>query len=222
MYSSLQTVSKATENGIEVGNHYDKYNSKNFIARYLTAGFEKALVKYVEQVHPRSIHEVGCGEGFWVLKWKEIYGNDFQSTRTDFSQKVIDIARSNAEKRLLPPEIFQTDSIYDLTNSPHADLLLCSEVLEHLETPAQALSQLAKKAEKYVIISVPNEPIWRVCNMLRFKYLKDFGNTPGHIQHWSRKQITNLVKDYFHILDVCSPFPWTILLCEKKAKGQES
>ncbi len=214
--SPLQTVSKITENGIDVGNYYDKYNSTNVIARYLTRGFEKALLKYVEQIHPHSIHEVGCGEGFWVLKWKELYGNDFQSTGSDFSQKVIEIARKNAKVRHASPDIFQTDSVYDLTDSPHADLLLCSEVLEHLDSPEQALLRLAEKATKYVIISVPNEPIWRVCNMMRFKYLKDLGNTPGHIQHWSRKQIAKLVGNYFQIIDICSPLPWTMLLCEKK------
>jgi hypothetical protein len=30
---------------------------------------------------------------------------------------------------------------------------------------------------------VPREPIWRIGNMARGRYLGDLGNTPGHIQH---------------------------------------
>ena len=58
-----------TEDGIEVGNHYDKYNSKNPIVKRIMKGFHDSLESMVEQAHPASIHEVGCGEGFWVIQW---------------------------------------------------------------------------------------------------------------------------------------------------------
>ena len=67
-----------------------------------------------------------------------------------------------------------------------------------------------------MIISVPREPIWRFLNLLRGKYIKDLGNTPGHLQHWSSDKFVDLVSNYFEIIEVKKPFPWTMLLCKAK------
>ena len=34
---------------------------------------------------------------------------------------------------------------------------------------------------------MPREPLWRGLNMARGAYLKDLGNTPGHVNHWSKR-----------------------------------
>ena len=67
-----------------------------------------------------------------------------------------------------------------------------------------------------LIISVPREPLWRILNMARCKYLSDFGNTPGHLQHWSKGGITALVQRYFEVVEVLSPLPWTMIHCRRK------
>src|SRR5690606_37775951 len=59
------------EDGVVVGNNYDKYNSRNPIVQQLMRGFEQSLAALVAQVHPREIHEVGCGEGYWTLRWHD-------------------------------------------------------------------------------------------------------------------------------------------------------
>jgi len=53
-----------TEDGIVVGNTYDKSGSSNSIAKWLMQGFESAVAELVGKVRPSTIHEVGCGEGF--------------------------------------------------------------------------------------------------------------------------------------------------------------
>jgi hypothetical protein len=52
--------------------------------------------------------------------------------------------------------------------------------------------------------------------LLRGKYIKDLGNTPGHLQHWSSDKFVDLVSNYFEIIEVKKPFPWTMLLCKAK------
>ena len=94
-----------------------------------------------------------------------------------------------------------------------ADLVVCCEVLEHLERPDDGLQVLQAIVSPYLIVSVPREPLWRALNMARGKYWKDRGNTPGHIQNWSQSQLLSLVSRYFDVLEVRSPVPWTILLC---------
>lgn len=200
------------ENGIAVGNTYDKYGSKNPLVRYIMRGFASALTTLVQRANPGSIHEIGCGEGYWVLHWNK---QGLSAIGTDFSAQVIEIARKNAVQSQIAPTLFNTLSIYDLNATKHsADLIICCEVLEHLENPKAALEALQRVVTKNLIISVPREPLWCALNLARAKYLSDWGNTPGHIQHWSQHGFISLVSNYFEIVEIKSPLPWTMLLCK--------
>ncbi|MGR8981489.1 MAG: class I SAM-dependent methyltransferase, partial [Gammaproteobacteria bacterium] len=171
------------EDGIVVGNTYDKYGSRNPVVRWIMKGFADALTGLVAKAAPSTIHELGCGEGYWVLDWNQ---QGIEARGSDFSEKVIGFARENAECRGISPALFSARSIYDIEpGRDSADLVVCCEVLEHLEDPEAGLEALQRVATEYVILSVPREPIWCMLNMLRGKYVASFGNTPGHIQHWS-------------------------------------
>jgi len=78
------------ENGIVVGNAYDKYGSSNPIERWLVNGFASALTELVDRVKPASIYEIGCGEGYWTLQWLE---QGIDASGSDFSEKIIKLAR---------------------------------------------------------------------------------------------------------------------------------
>ncbi|MCY1274564.1 Ubiquinone biosynthesis O-methyltransferase [compost metagenome] len=202
------------ENGIVVGNAYDKYNSRNPIVRKIMAGFDNSLSDLVAKAQPTSIHEVGCGEGFWVMRWRE---QGLSARGSDFSSQAIEIARANATDRNLPSSAFEARSIYDLEPGPDsADLVVCCEVMEHLEHPEQGLEALQRIVGRHLILSVPREPVWCALNLARGKYIADFGNTPGHIQHWSQKGFITLVSRYFEVIEIKSPLPWTMLLCKPR------
>ncbi len=113
--------------------------------------------------------------------------------------------------------IFQ-ESVYDLKyENDSVDLVFLLEVLEHLDYPEKALQEIKRVSKKYLILGVPREPLWCFLNMCRLKYLRDFGNTPGHLNHWSKKKIIKLVeKEYGKVIAVESPIPWTILLAIKE------
>ncbi len=209
----MKISSGLSEKGVVVGNTYDKYQSDNPIVRKIMRGFESALSELVEKANSSSIHEVGCGEGYWVLRWFE---DGLQVRGSDFSSTVIELAEKNAATRNFPLGLFKQKSIYDLeAGEDSADLIVCCEVLEHLEQPGEALRVLQTITNEYVIFSVPREPVWRLLNMSRGKYWSDFGNTPGHLQHWSQKAFLKLISQYFDIEQVRAPFPWTMVLCSK-------
>ena len=94
--------------------------------------------------------------------------------------------------------------------------MVCCEVLEHLEDPEAGLQALQRVARNHLIISVPREPLWCALNMARGKYLTQWGNTPGHIQHWSKEKFIALVSNYFEVIESKSPLPWTMLLCRPR------
>lgn len=210
----MKIASGKREHGIVVGNVYDKYGSANPIVKRIMRGFESTLSSLIARAAPVEIHEIGCGEGYWVLRWNEL---GMAARGCDFSQQVIDIARENAIERGLPPELFEVRSIYDLeANRDAADLMVCCEVLEHLEQPELALQALQPVVGRHLILSVPREPLWRILNMARGKYPTVLGNTPGHVQHWSRRGFVRLVSAYFEVIEVKNPLPWTMLLCRPR------
>lgn len=199
------------EDGIVVGNTYDKYGSGNPIVQRIMRGFEQGLTEMVEKAGPSSVHEIGCGEGRWVLEWA---ARGIKVRGSDFSHQVIALAQDNARQRGLSPDLFVQGSVYDMeSNRDSADLLVCCEVLEHLADPHAGLAALQRVATDHLILSVPREPIWCALNMARGKYWSDWGNTPGHIQHWSKGSFVALVSRYFEVVEVKSPLPWTMVLC---------
>lgn len=195
----------------------DKYNSKNPLARYMVRTFMGEIDKLVSKVRPNTIFEVGCGEGQIAI----------MLACKNYRVKAIDICEGSLEYAIhISNELhldidYSTGSVYDLDKTTDADLVLCCEVLEHLEYPEEALGNLKLLAAPYYIFSVPNEPLWRVLNFFRGKYIEDFGNTPGHINHWTSSQFIKLISKYFDVVEFKAPIPWTLVLCKLKVATEQ-
>jgi ubiquinone/menaquinone biosynthesis C-methylase UbiE len=191
-----------------VGNVYDKYRTRNPIARLLMRGFLDAVTELYSRARPRTVLEVGCGEG---LLAQHLVTHGFRPDRFEAT----DVDTSRIAPGLDPIIEVRRASAYELPYDDDAfDLVVCCEVLEHLERPADALKELARVARTSVLVSTPWEPVWRVLNVLRGRYLRDLGNTPGHIQHFTRAELERLAGTRLRILARRRPLPWTILLGE--------
>lgn len=201
------------EDGVVIGNTYDKYGSSNPVSRLLVAGFFRSFDRLVALSGASDINEVGCGEGQLSVRLakrnKRVRASDISATTV---QKAKELALS--ERTLVQ---FQTGSIYELDlDANRAELVVCCEVLEHLPDPREALRRLVLMADPFLLLSVPREPIWRILNLARLQYVSDLGNTPGHLQHWSKQSFLRLVQKYASIVQVDSPFPWTMLLAKRR------
>lgn len=190
-----------------------KYKNPNPIAKWLTDGFFNQIALLLQSFPPDyRILEVGCGPGESTKRILTMLdGQHFEAS--EFEQRLVDL-----HQQFGFPVPLQQESVYALQrkeNEFHCVMLL--EVLEHLEDFELALSEIFRVAEKHVIISVPNEPLWRILNFMRGKYWSNLGNTPGHINHWSPTGLKNLVARYGKIVQVVKPLPWTIILAETHA-----
>lgn len=187
-----------------IGNTYDKYGTSNPIAKRLMAGFFDALDSALPQ-GASNILEVGVGEGEVLERLRDRYSPDVAvgldlpggGLRSHWQHRQIDAMEANAEKLPFPDGSF--------------DLVVCVEVLEHVEYPALVLDEIARVASHSVVVSVPREPIWRIANMARGQYITDMGNTPGHINHWSSKAFAKFVASHLEVVEVQHPFPWTMV-----------
>jgi SAM-dependent methyltransferase len=192
------------------GNVYDKYDSANPIERRLVDGFMASFDELVERSGARRAHEVGCGEGELS---QHMARAGLQVRGSDAFAEVLSEAQDRAVQAGLSID-YEAKAVQELEPiADGAELIVCCEVLEHLEDPEGALERLASLAGPWLIASVPREPLWRALNVARLSYLGKLGNTPGHIGHWSRRGFVGFLKSRFEVVEVRSPLPWTMALC---------
>ena len=194
---------------VPTGNTFDKYGSTNPVVRRLMAGFEGALDDLFTRADPRSLLDVGCGEGVLTHDWagrlgdRRVVGIDLQDDKlaAEWAQRT----RSNLEYRTMRAENLPfTDSEFDVATA--------IEVLEHVPDPEHTVAEMARVASGHLLVSVPREPLWRGLNIARGAYVKQLGNTPGHLNHWSKSSFVKLLSRHGDVVQARSPFPWTMLL----------
>jgi SAM-dependent methyltransferase len=199
-----------SEDGIVTGNTYDKYGSSNPFVRRMMAGFEGTLDELLARADPRSLLDVGCGEGVLVHRWAQRLGESTRVVGIDLEEESIQAGWSERRAPNLEYRVMQAE------NLPFAedefDLATAIEVLEHVPDPEHTLSEMARCTERHLLVSVPREPLWRMLNMARGAYWPALGNTPGHLNHWSKRAFVDLLSRYGDVVGVRSPFPWTMLL----------
>lgn len=191
--------------GVPTGNHYDKYSSSNPIERRMMEGFFSAFFALIDRVRPTSILEIGVGEGEVLSRVMHRF--------PDAATRGIDLADDRLaaiwSERGLPVTIGDAT---DLEFDDHSiDLILAIEVLEHIPEPERALREIARVAKSDVVLSVPREPIWRMGNLARGRYVSALGNTPGHVNHWGTRGFRRFVQSELDVESVMTPLPWTMV-----------
>lgn len=193
------------------GNHYDKHHNKNPIIKFLMKKFHQDLFSLIKKAKPSSILDVGCGEGYTTKLIIRIFPH-LKIEGCELDEKILQIA-----KKQNPKIRFTQCSIYKLKNETSSfDLTIVSEVLEHLEETNKAIKEVKRVSAKYCIFTVPYEPYWRIANMLRGAYWRNFGNTPGHIQHWNKGNFKRMLKKHFKNVKIKQSLLWNIALCKKE------
>jgi SAM-dependent methyltransferase len=159
--------------------------------------------------------EIGCGEGFSTQRLVEMLPSHVEMQASEFVEALVPRAR----KRNPGVKVTQ-ESIYETKHKDNTfDLVFLLEVLEHLDYPDKALKELRRilKPGGFLVLGVPREPLWRALNMARGKYLNDWGNTPGHLNHWSSRQLVKFIEEHFGPVQVRhQPLPWTQVLAIPK------
>ncbi len=127
------------------------------------------------------------------------------------------VIQAEWEKRRAPNLEYR---VMKAENLPFADdefdMACAIEVLEHVPDPEHTVAEMARVASGHLLVSVPREPLWRGLNMARGAYLRDLGNTPGHVNHWSKRAFVELLSRHGEVVEARSPFPWTMLLVARR------
>ena len=203
------TAVTRSADGTVTGNTYDKYNARNPVARLLQRGFERNLEDLLDSTEPQSLLDVGCGEGVLTQRWanalapRRVVGIDLEDPllATEWARRTAPNLTYIAQRAERMPF---ADGEFDVATA--------IEVLEHVPDPAHTLAEMARCAARHVLVSVPHEPLWRAVNMARGAYWRELGNTPGHVNHFSKSAIVALCARHGDVIETRSPFPWTMVL----------
>ena len=176
---------------VPTGNTYDKYGSTNPVVRRLMAGFERTLDELFTSAAPasRAGRRLRRGRAHRAVgrpssPTGRIVGIDLEDPK--LAAEWATRPRPNLEFRTMAVEHLEfADGEFEL--------VAATEVLEHVTDPELALAEMARVAGRHLLVSVPHEPLWRGLNMARGAYIRQLGNTPGHLNHWTRGSFVSLL-----------------------------
>jgi len=187
-----------------------KYQSKNKFKQLALNLFFKAILGLEFEV--QSVLDAGCGEGFVALNLIskhpqiDIFG-------VDLSGEAVKTAGEIAP--------FMPTAVADVTRLPFPekqfDMVASMEVLEHLPEPELAVALYKRLSRRYLLLSVPNEPVFRTLRMLEGSDLLRWGDHPEHINHWNFFSFSRfLQRQGLRVVARRVPFPftWVIILAE--------
>lgn len=198
---------------VPTGNTYDKYGTRNPVARRLMTGFETAVDELFARAAPATLLDVGCGEGVLTERWARRLGPERRVVGIDLDDPGL---RVEWAARARPGLEFRAGSATALDFATgEFDTVAAIEVLEHVDDPEAALGEIARVARRHLLLSVPREPVWRATNLARGAYVRSLGNTPGHVNHWSRSGFIELAARFGTVVESRSPFPWTMVLVSR-------
>ncbi len=190
--------------------NFRKHTNSNPLQRYLLDRFHGCLAELLNGTGTNLLLDAGCGEGF-VTHYLLQNRNGLRVWGLDIDRDALQYHGQQNPKNTL----FQGD-IYHLPFADNAfPLVMCTEVLEHLEKPVEALREIERVTSQYALISVPNEPFFRLANFLRGKNLTAWGNDVGHLHNWTTTDFRHLLETAFDIAETHFPFPWSLALCRK-------
>jgi ubiquinone/menaquinone biosynthesis C-methylase UbiE len=203
------TAVTRSSDGTVTGNTYDKYNARNPVARLLQHGFERNLEDLLHSTEPQSLLDVGCGEGVLTQRW----ANALAPARVVGIDLDDPLIAAEWERRQAPNLTYIAQRAERLPFADgEFDVVTAIELLEHVPDPAHTLAEMARCAARHVLVSVPHEPLWRAVNIARGAYWRQLGNTPGHVNHFSKSAIVSLCARHGDVIETRSPFPWTMVL----------
>ena len=173
-------------------------------------GFHASLDELWAQAAPESILDVGCGEGVLTYEWAErlgdgrIVGIDLPDPKLEAEWK----KRQRANLEYRAEEATQLSFADD-----EFDMATAIEVLEHVPDPEATVAEMARVSRSATCSCrsrASRSGGW--LNMARGAYLGDLGNTPGHVNHWTKVGFVSLLSRHGKVEEVRTPFPWTMLL----------
>lgn len=171
-----------------------KYDRHGLVSRIHQRRFFDRIAREVRTGLPETagatLLDAGCGEGFVAEALSERLPG-VAITGVDVSPEAIAYASQHGSGRVR----YGTGSLEALPfDTASFDVVVCTEVLEHLPSPDRALAELRRVARRGVVVTVPFEPVFRT--LLAMGMAMGWSPDPGHINFWTPAQWRRWLRSY--------------------------
>ncbi len=135
----------------------------------------------------KKIIDIGCGEGYLLYKIQEkfpkaeLYGLDLSD------------GRITTTKGHVPKSYLLRGDVLSLPFADNTfDVVICSELLEHMNEYKEVVAELIRISKKHIIITVPNELklVSLMCPKCKTKHYLD-----GHVNFFTEDKLKNIFEE---------------------------
>jgi len=113
------------------------------------------ILREIPKKGSKAILDIGCGRGFLDI---ELGKKGYHVTGVDFSEEAVNFAKKLSEQNNLSKTVnFIVGDLFKLVFDKQFDIVICSEVVEHIEDDKSAVKKLASflNDSGILIITVP-------------------------------------------------------------------
>jgi SAM-dependent methyltransferase len=150
--------------------------------------WQREVYQFAREIADReqlnSVFDIGCGSGFKLMKYfadRSTVGLDLEPTVRKLKERYPDRMWMACDFSTVP------------RGSP--DLVICSDVIEHLVDPNPLLAFIQSLAPRYVIFSTPER------NLLRVGSHDGPPCNTAHVREWSMPEFRAYVESAFEVMD---------------------
>ena len=178
---------------------YDETLAKSPAQFYRFDQVAKEVRRIIDTSPASSLLDVGCGQGVLLQTLKKTFPSLIFGG-IEYSEYGVSLTK----EKMPDSQIIQGDLILNTGSLQHfsswADIITCSEVLEHVDDPCIFLKNCLPllKSDGRIIITVPGGP------------MTAFDKSIGHRQHFNHEKLNLLLKEagYTIICNRQAGFPW--------------
>jgi len=184
--------------------------------KFIIAAIQNYVFKVNKNLDRLSVLEIGCGEGNITVPLASL---GCLTRAFDINEKAVAQLRTKIKEKNFQNVIVSVDDGYTFDDGRQYDIVIASEVLEHLKDPNRLLANISRRMRRgsYFIVTVPNGfGPWELRNRLfgsslyysntirKMRGCPSFRKALGqeHLQFYRRSQLLHMLSRFsFSLID---------------------
>src|SRR5205085_9353286 len=134
----------------------------------------------------KSVYDLGCGSGYKLIN---ILG-EFETTGIDLPETIGAVQKRYPSRRWVAGR-------FETLELGTADLVICSDVIEHVEDPDALMRIILSATKEWIILSTPARELM-YSDRQRFRFGPP--DNPTHLREWSMAEIMRYAEQFFDVV----------------------
>ncbi|MBU1928166.1 class I SAM-dependent methyltransferase [bacterium] len=155
------------------------------------------------------VADIGCGSAYKLIT----YLGEYETVGLELAENLTFLQEKY-------PNNIWLESNFDLNSKLDVDVLICSDVVEHIVDPDELIEYIKRISFKYLVISTPERDLVYPKDS---EYLNGPPRNKAHQREWNYEEFKNYIASHFDVLDqrVTNLHQATqMIICSKKENDE--